>query len=93
MEEPHIPLIRWPSPDPTSVHSAIQNPKATNTCLPLPINQSTPASIIFISPQSSSDLDTDHRDVMDETIKHIMQTMIQTLLTSNASYTSRKSLQ
>ena len=70
-EESNMPLIRLPSPGPTSVHSAIQNPKATNNCKPPPINQSTPTSISSISPQSSLDLDTDHGDMIDETIKHV----------------------
>ena len=67
--------IRQPSPGPTHVHSAIQNPKTTYICLPLPINQSTLASITSISPQSGSDLDTDHGDMIDETIKHVTQTI------------------
>ena len=70
------------------VHGAIKNPKASNNCLPLPISQSTPASISSISPQSSSDLDTNHADMIDKTIKHATHAITQTLLTSNVSNTS-----
>ena len=55
-----MPLIRQPSPGQMCVHGATQNPRATNSYLPPPLNQSTPASISSISPQSSMDLDTDH---------------------------------
>ena len=62
-----------------------QNPKATNNFLPPLISHSTPASISSILPQSSSNLDTDHGDMIDETIKHFTHTINQTLLTSNVS--------
>ena len=83
-----MPPIRQPSPDPTHVHGAMQNPKATNNYLPPPISQSTPTSICSIWPQSSLDLDTDHGDMIDETIKYVTHTINQTLLTSNASNTN-----
>ena len=83
-----MPPIRQPSPGPTSMHATTQNPKATNNCIPAPVNQSSPASISPISPQSRSDLGTDHGDMIDETIKHVTQTIEQTLLTSNVSNTS-----
>ena len=65
------------------VHGAIQNSKITNICLPPPINQSTPASVGSILPQSSSDLDTDQGDIIDETIKQVTQSINQTLLATN----------
>ena len=77
--------IRQPSPCPTHVHGATQNTKATINYLPQPVSQSTQASISSISPQSSSDLDTDHGDMIDETIKQVRHTINQTLLTSNAN--------
>ena len=80
--------MRQPFQRPTHVHGAIQNPKATNFHFPAPIRQSTPASISSISPQSNSDLDTDHGDVIDEAIKHVTRTINQTLLTSNVGNTS-----
>ena len=80
-----MPPIRQPSAGPTHVHGAIQNPKATNNCLPPLISQNTPTSISSISPQSTSDLDTDHGDMIDKTIKHVTHTINQTLLTSNIS--------
>ena len=80
--------IKQPSPGPTCVHGAIQNQKAINNCLPPPISQCTLASISSISPQSSSDLDTDHGDMIDETIKHITHTTNQTLLASNIGNTT-----
>ena len=77
-KESHMLPIRQPSPGPNNVHRTIQNPKATNNCLPSPIYQSTPSSISFFLPQSSLDLDTDHGDMIDEIIKHVMQTINQT---------------
>ena len=58
-------------------------------CLPLPINQSTPALGSTILPQSSSDLDTDQGGIIDEMIKQVVQTVNQTLLkTTTGSPTS-----
>ena len=59
---------------------AIQNSKANGICLPPPINQSTPALVSLVSPQSSSDLDTDQGDIIDETIKWVAQSVNQMLL-------------
>ena len=42
-----------------------------------------PASVSPVSPQSSSELDTNHGDMIDETIKHVTQTINQTLMTSD----------
>ena len=75
-----MPLIRQPPPGPICVHGAIQNSKGNGICLPPPINQSTPASVSSILPQSSSDLDTDQGDIIDETIKQVTQAVNQTLL-------------
>ena len=79
----HTPPIRQPPSGPTCVHDAIQKSKVANICLPPPVSQSTPASISSISPQSSSDLDTDHGDIIDETIKKVTQSINQTLCASN----------
>ena len=49
-------------------------------CLTPPVNQSTPALVSSISPQSSSDLDTDQGDLMEETIKQVAQSLHQMLL-------------
>ena len=54
-------------------------------CFPLPINQSTPASVSSILPQSSSDLDTDQGDIIDETIKQVAQSINQTMLKTSRS--------
>ena len=54
--------------------------KGNGICLPLPINQSTPVSISSISPQSSSDLETDQGDIIDEKVKQIAQSVNQMLL-------------
>ena len=83
-----MPSIRQPILGPTHVHGAIQNPKATNNYLPSPISLSTPASISSISPQSSSDLDTNHGDKRYETIKQVTHTINQILLTLNTCNTS-----
>ena len=73
------------TPGPICVHGAIQNSKVNGICLPPPVNQSTPASGSFISPQSSSDLDTDQGDVIDETIKQVAQLVNQMLLKTSTS--------
>ena len=41
-----------------------------------------------MSPHSSLELDADHGDMIDETIKHITQTLNQTLMTSNPCNTN-----
>ena len=92
-EESLMPLLREPTPGPTHVHSAIQNPKTTNNYLPAPVGYSTPASISSISPQSSSYLDTNHGDMIDDIIKQVTHTINQNLLTSNAGNNSTNSLQ
>ena len=49
-------------------------------CLSLPINQSTPALVSTTLSQSSSDLDTDWGEIIDETLKQVAQTVKQMLL-------------
>ena len=88
-EESHMLPITQPSPGLSCVHGATQNPKAPNKCIPLPMSQSTPASIISISTQSNSDLDSHHGDMIDETIKQVLHTINQTLLTSNINNTRK----
>ena len=68
------------TPGPMYVHGAVQNSKINGIGLLPPINQSTPVSVSFILPQSSSDLDTEQADIIDETIKQITQSVNQTLL-------------
>ena len=55
-EELHTPSIRQPSPGQIHVHGAVQNSKINGKYLPPPMNQSTPASVSSISPQSSSEI-------------------------------------
>ena len=62
------------------MHSTVQNLKDNGICLPLPINQSTQALVSIILPQSSSDLDTDQGEIINETIKQVVQMENQTLL-------------
>ena len=71
------------------MHSTPKNQKSTNICLLPPLNQNTPVSISSISPQSSSDLDTDHDDMIDETIRHLTKTLNQTLQTLNISNSNK----
>ena len=77
-EELHMPSIKQSAP--LCVYGAIQNSKLIGICLPPSINQSTAASVSSISPQPSSDLDTDQGDIIDETIKQVAQSVNQTLL-------------
>ena len=68
---------------------AIQNSKISSICLPPPTNQSTPASISSILPQSTSELDTDQDDIIDETIKQVTQSVNQTLLKTNVGSSTK----
>ena len=79
-EELHMPSITQPPPGLICVHGAIQNSKLNGMCLPPPVNQSTPALVISISPQSSLNLETDQGDIIDETIKQVAQSVNQMLL-------------
>ena len=51
--------------------------------LPPPVSQSTLALVSSILSQTSSDLDTDQGDIIDETIKQVAQTVNQMLLKSS----------
>ena len=75
-----MPSIRQPPPGPIHVHGAVQISKINSICLPPPINHSTPTSVSSNSPQSSSDLDTDQDEMIDETIKQVAQSVNQMLL-------------
>ena len=71
------------------MHGAVQNSKINGIFLLPPINQSTPALVSSLLPQSSSDLDTDQGDIIDETIKQVTQSINQMLLkTSTGNSTS-----
>ena len=84
-----MPSIRQPPPGPIHVHGAVQNSKVDGICLPPPMNQSTPALVSSILPQSSSDWDTDQGDIKDEAIKQVAQSVYQMLLkTSTGNSTS-----
>ena len=76
------PPIIQPTPGQTHMHSVTQNVKFTSH-LPTPLSQSTSASISPVSPQWSSELDTNHGDMIDETIKLVTQTLNQTLIMPN----------
>ena len=84
-EELCMSSIRQPPPGSICVHGAIQNSKVNDMCLPLPLNQSSLVLVSSISPQSSSDLDTDQGDIIDETIKQVAQSVNQTLLKTSTS--------
>ena len=53
------------------VYGAIWNSKVNGIFLPPPINQGTPELVSYILPQSSSDLDTEWGNMIDETIKQV----------------------
>ena len=82
-EELHMPSIRQP---PQSQYMCMMQfkikKKVNGICLPPPINQSTPALVSSMLPQSSSDLDTDQGEFIDETIKEVAQSVNQMLLMS-----------
>ena len=50
---------------------------------PTALNQSTLASVSSFLPQSSSDLDMDQYDIIDETIKQVAQLVNKTLPKTN----------
>ena len=70
-----MPPIRQPSPGPTHVYGAIQNPNTITKYLPPPVSQRTPVSSSSISPQSSLEIDANHGELIDETIKHVTHTL------------------
>ena len=85
----HTPSIRQLPSGLICVHGAIQISQLNGMCLPPPINQSTPASVSSILPQSSSELDTDQGDIIDKIIKQVAQSVNQTLLkTSTGNHIS-----
>ena len=55
--------------------------------LPPPIHQN-PEAISLISAHSSSELDIDQGDMIDETIKHVTHKLNQTMLTSDIGITN-----
>ena len=63
-------VLHMPS-SPICMSGAVQISNINGICLPPPINQSTPASVSSILPQSSSDLDTDQDEFIDEKIKQV----------------------
>ena len=86
-EELHTSSSRQPSPGPIHVHCTVQNlKKYIGICLPLPLNKTTPASVSIISPKSSSDIDTDQDEIIDETPKSVVHQML--LKTTTSSPTS-----
>ena len=79
-EELHSPSIRPLSPGPVCVQNTVQTLDNKNISLLPPINQSTPALVTTISHKSSSDLDTDQNEALDETLRKVEQTFNQALL-------------
>ena len=67
-----------------------KNQKGATICLLPPVSQSTLASISTISSKLCSDLDRDHGDSIDETIKQVAQSINQTLLASNVGGSTTK---
>ena len=82
-EEASMPPIKKPSPGPTSVQSINNNLTPTVDSLPPPICQSTPEASSSISAQSSSELDTDQDEMIDETITDVTHKLKHTILTSD----------
>ena len=68
-EELHATSI-WPlPPDPVPIQNIVQTLDKKNLSLPPSVNQSIPALVTTISPKSSSDLDTDQGEAVDETLR------------------------
>ena len=84
-EELHNLSIRQSPPGPICVQSTVKNIEK-NIYLPLPISQRTQALVGTILSQSSSDLDTDQGEIIDEVLKKVAQTFSQTLLMTTTSY-------
>ena len=78
-EELQAPSIRPLPPGLVHVQNTFNN---KNLSLLLPIDQSTPAPVTKISPKSSSDLDTDQGEAVDETLRTAVPMFNQTLLTT-----------
>ena len=74
------------------MHSTVQN-LDKNICLPPPINQSSPASVSTVLPQSGSDLYKDWGKIIDGMLTQVAQTVNQMLLkTTTGSPTSNLDL-
>ena len=78
-EELHTPSIGQPPPGPLCVHSTEQNLERKIFTYYCQSNQSTPASLSTILPQSSSDLDTDKGEIINEMLKQVVQAFNQML--------------
>ena len=84
-EELHAASIRPLPPGPVHVQNTVQTLDNKYLLLPPPINQSTPAPVTAISPRSSSDLDRDQGEAVDETLRKVAQMLSQPLLTTIGS--------
>ena len=73
-KELHAPSIRPLPPGPVCVQSTVQTLDKKNLSLLPSISQSIPVSVIAISPKSSSSLDTDQGEAVDETLGKVVQT-------------------
>ena len=86
----HATSIRPPPPGPVHVQSTVQTLDKKNLSLLPPINQSTPALVTAISPESSSDLDTDQGEALDETLRKVVQMFNQTILMTASLHLEHK---
>ena len=80
-EDSGMPPIKQPSPGPTHVQSLKDNPTPIVDGLPSPVYQGTPVASSSIQTQSSSDMDTDQGDMIEEFIKQVTHKLYQTILT------------
>ena len=83
-EELHTPSIKQLPPGPIHVQGTVQTLDNRNLNLPPPISQSTPASVNTISPKSSSNLDKDQGEAINETLRKVVQTFNQIMLMTTA---------
>ena len=74
-EELQVPCMRLPTKGLTHVQNTVQIFKTTNLSLPPLIDQSAPALVTTISAKSSSDVNTDQGEALDEILRKVAQTL------------------
>ena len=82
-EESNLPHIKQPPTGPNGEQNITASPINVANNLPPPISQSAPETYCTTSAQSSSELDTGHGNMLDETIKQVTHKLHQTTVTSD----------
>ena len=82
-EESNLHSIKQPPKGPNCKQSITNSHTTATNSLPPPICQSNIQTNYLTSAQSSSEMDTDQCDIIDDTIKQVTHKLHQTIVTSN----------